>query len=59
MEDTTMGVATPEEVKSTVKVMGGEDWKLWIEALADADVLAEGFKTVATHTQDQKYLWNL
>ena len=47
MEDTTMGVATPEEVKSTVKVMGGEDWKLWIEALADADVLAEGFKTVA------------
>ena len=47
MEDTTMGVATPEEVKSTVKVMGGEDWKLWIEALANADVLAEGFKTVA------------
>ena len=28
-----MGVATPDEIKSTVKVMGGEDWKLWIELL--------------------------
>ena len=42
-----MGVATPEEIKSTVKVMGGEDWKLWIEALDKGGVLSEGFKTVA------------
>ena len=27
--------------------MGGQDWELWIEALKDADVLAEGCKTVA------------
>ena len=47
LEETTMGVATPEEIKSTVKVMGGEDWKLWIEALSDANVLANGFKTIA------------
>ena len=47
MEETTMGVATPEEIKSTVKVMGGEDWKLWIEALDKGGVLSEGFKTVA------------
>lgn len=47
MEETTMGVATPEEINSTVKVMGGEDWKLWIEALDKADVLAPNFKTVA------------
>jgi len=39
--------ATQEEVDATVTVMGGEDWQLWIDALADAGVLAEGCKTVA------------
>ena len=39
--------ATPEETADTVKVMGGEDWEYWMEALADADVLAQGVKTVA------------
>lgn len=35
--------ATEEEAAATVKVMGGEDWELWIKALADAGVLADGF----------------
>jgi enoyl-[acyl-carrier protein] reductase/trans-2-enoyl-CoA reductase (NAD+) len=39
--------ATDEEIANTVKVMGGQDWELWIEALAQAGVLAEGCKTVA------------
>ena len=39
--------ATPEEIENTVKVMGGQDWELWIKALAEAGVLAEGCKTVA------------
>ncbi len=39
--------ATPEEVENTVKVMGGQDWELWIKALHEAGVLAEGCKTVA------------
>ncbi|MFN3882456.1 MAG: enoyl-ACP reductase FabV [Nitrincola lacisaponensis] len=39
--------ATEEEVAATVQVMGGEDWQLWIDALADAGVLAQGCKTVA------------
>ena len=47
LEETTMGVANDEELKSTIKVMGGEDWQLWIEALDEAGVLAEGVKTVA------------
>ncbi|XJS10840.1 bifunctional NADH-specific enoyl-ACP reductase/trans-2-enoyl-CoA reductase [Aerococcaceae bacterium WGS1372] len=38
--------ATEEEIADTVKVMGGEDWLLWIEALKDADVLDEGVLTV-------------
>ncbi|MGF1723284.1 enoyl-ACP reductase FabV [Photobacterium nomapromontoriensis] len=39
--------ATEQEVQDTVTVMGGQDWELWINALADAGVLADGCKTVA------------
>lgn len=39
--------ATQEDIENTVKVMGGEDWKFWIEALKDAGVLAEKAITVA------------
>jgi len=39
--------ATQEEVDHTVKVMGGEDWELWMKALDEAGVLAPGAKTVA------------
>lgn len=39
--------ATDEEIKATVTVMGGEDWELWMQALQDAGVLADGCKTVA------------
>ncbi len=39
--------ASPEEITCTVKVMGGEDWKLWIDALAEAGLLAENFLTIA------------
>ncbi|MDT8718837.1 trans-2-enoyl-CoA reductase family protein [Clostridium sp. 19966] len=42
-----LGPATESEIQQTVKVMGGEDWELWIKALVQADVLAEGAKTVA------------
>ena len=38
--------ATAEEAEATVKVMGGEDWELWIAALAEAGVLADGFTTL-------------
>ena len=31
--------ATQEEIDNTVKVMGGQDWELWIEALKNAGVL--------------------
>lgn len=39
--------ATVEEVANTVTVMGGEDWELWMSALQEAGVLAEGVKTVS------------
>ncbi|MCL1093208.1 enoyl-ACP reductase FabV [Shewanella kaireitica] len=39
--------ATEQEIADTVTVMGGEDWELWMQALAEAGVLADGCKTVA------------
>ena len=39
--------ATQEEIDNTVTVMGGQDWKLWIDALEGAGVLAPQAKTVA------------
>ncbi|NAW50574.1 enoyl-[acyl-carrier-protein] reductase FabV [Elizabethkingia argentiflava] len=40
-------VEKEEEIQNTIAVMGGEDWKFWIEDLKNAGVLAEGVKTVA------------
>jgi enoyl-[acyl-carrier protein] reductase/trans-2-enoyl-CoA reductase (NAD+) len=39
--------ASQADIDQTVKVMGGEDWSLWIEALNNAGVLADNFTTVA------------
>ncbi len=47
IEQVTIEPATEDEILHTVKVMGGEDWKLWIDALAAADALAPDFRTVA------------
>ncbi|OYD45282.1 trans-2-enoyl-CoA reductase [Sphingobacterium cellulitidis] len=40
-------VDSADDINNTVAVMGGEDWKFWIEDLKAAGVLAEGVKTVA------------
>jgi enoyl-[acyl-carrier protein] reductase/trans-2-enoyl-CoA reductase (NAD+) len=40
-------VAADEEIESTVKVMGGEDWKDWICALKEADAIESNAVTVA------------
>ena len=39
--------ATEDDINQTVKVMGGEDWELWMEALAKNDLLTSDCKTVA------------
>lgn len=43
----TVDPATAEELEGTIKVMGGEDWKDWIEALTQAGVLEDNAITVA------------
>lgn len=49
--------ASEEEIRNTVKVMGGEDWELWIKALKDADVLNAGCKTAAYTYLGDKITW--
>jgi len=44
--ETTIAPASEDEAIATVAVMGGEDWKRWIDQLADAGVLAPGFRTL-------------
>ncbi len=44
---TIEAVDKDEDISNTVAVMGGEDWKFWMEDLKNAGVLAEGVKTVA------------
>lgn len=42
----TIPPATEDDIKGTVGVMGGDDLRLWTEALLEADALAEGARVV-------------
>lgn len=57
IQEATVEAATDEDIQNTVKVMGGEDWELWIQALKGADLLSEGFKTVAYDYIGPKVTW--
>lgn len=46
VKEITIDAATEEEIQNTVKVMGGEDWEMWIDFLARENVLADGVMTV-------------
>jgi len=43
----TIEPANEDEIAATIKVMGGEDWIMWIDALKEADVLANNAYTIA------------
>jgi enoyl-[acyl-carrier protein] reductase/trans-2-enoyl-CoA reductase (NAD+) len=43
----TIEPATSEETEHTVKVMGGEDWEMWMNFLLKEKLLAEGVQTIA------------
>ena len=45
--ETEIEPASEEEINNTVTVMGGEDWELWMNALGEAGVLADGVKTIS------------
>jgi enoyl-[acyl-carrier protein] reductase/trans-2-enoyl-CoA reductase (NAD+) len=43
----SVSAATEAEIEGTVKVMGGEDWLWWLEAMKKAEVLSDGVVTLA------------
>ena len=47
VSEISINPAEGEDIENTVTVMGGADWKMWMDALHEANVLAEGVKTVA------------
>jgi enoyl-[acyl-carrier protein] reductase/trans-2-enoyl-CoA reductase (NAD+) len=47
VEEAEIAPAEKQQIAETVKVMGGEDWNLWMTELLNQGVLAEGVKTVA------------
>ena len=57
ISDMTVEPASDEEIANTVKVMGGEDWEMWMTALGQAGVLAPGCKTVAYTYLGEKLTW--
>ncbi|WP_371378167.1 enoyl-ACP reductase FabV [Thalassotalea aquiviva] len=59
IEEVAVEPASEEEIAGTIKVMGGEDWELWINALKDAGVLAENCKTVAYTYIGKELTWPL
>ncbi len=45
--ETEVEPASEQEIADTITVMGGQDWELWINALDQAGVLAEGCRSVS------------
>lgn len=45
--EATIPMANEKEIEDTIKVMGGEDWKQWIESLVEADVIERDAITIA------------
>jgi len=59
IQEFSLSAANEQEISDTVAVMGGEDWQMWIDALADAGVLADGAKTTAFTYIGEKMTWDL
>tara|TARA_R110000787_G_scaffold65861_2_gene148079 strand:- start:330 stop:1511 length:1182 start_codon:yes stop_codon:yes gene_type:complete len=59
IDEVTVEPATEEEIASTIKVMGGEDWEWWMDELAHAGLLAEGCKSTAYTYIGKEMTWPL
>ncbi|MDR1401759.1 MAG: trans-2-enoyl-CoA reductase family protein [Puniceicoccales bacterium] len=55
--EVTIEPAAADEVYATEKVMGGEDWELWIQALLGENLLENGTKTVAYSYVGPEITW--
>lgn len=55
--EVTIQPAADEDIRETIQVMGGEDWEMWIDALAGAGLLADGCRSVAYTYIGPKLTW--
>ncbi|MFH2113371.1 MAG: enoyl-[acyl-carrier-protein] reductase FabV, partial [Spirochaetota bacterium] len=57
ISEITVDPGSDDEIADTMKVMGGEDWELWLRALADAGLLARGCVTLAYSYIGPDHTW--
>ena len=57
IEQVEIAPATETEISNTVKVMGGEDWQMWIDALANEDLISQNAQTLAYSYIGDKITW--
>jgi len=57
VKEITLEPANDDEIMQTVKVMGGEDWELWLNALSAAGVLATHAVTTAYTYIGKELTW--
>ena len=55
--EASIEAADEKEIAATIAVMGGEDWRFWIDVLLGEDLLAEGARTVAYSYVGPKLTW--
>ncbi len=55
----TIEPASAQEIADTVAVMGGEDWEMWMGALAEAKLLAPGAQSVAYSYIGPEVTWDI
>ena len=47
VSEISINPAEGEDIENTITVMGGEDWKMWMDALKTENLLSDGATTVA------------
>jgi len=57
VHDISLEPANQDEIDNTVKVMGGEDWQMWLDALNKADVLDKNCITTAYTYIGKELTW--
>ncbi len=57
VHEVTLDPANQDDIDNTIKVMGGEDWELWLKALTEAGVVAQNAKTSAYTYIGKELTW--
>lgn len=57
VHEVALEAANEDEIAQTIKVMGGEDWEWWLQALDEADLLADHCKTTAYTYIGKELTW--